>query len=602
MPEIAQNLEKDLMSKRAKNCAEINPSDLIELPTSYQMALFSDGHKEKDAAKCLPLSTLSVRIAEVSNRLTLLEGFEKLKNDLKTQKVETASANKALANEAGKDFKENLQIASDFYILLNTVTPKDEMLLPLLQAIPEAKRSSAADLNNEIKKFCEKKSELVVCQNTFSVSEASFSEINELLKKKITDKQIEEWQNAMAIAKKDGSEYSFAQMKADLDSSLSKIGSTQTMSASELKAIQSLPDFENKKSGLKFIDNMAASKKEAGMDNQITKSKFDNLVDELRVRQQEEIKSKISLIWLDYNDSQSALSDEEAAACSAHADYANAPKCVAAFEKMAKTLEGGKKAQLLQATSSLKSSLDYVDHLGNAKKSCAESSESCEKELTGNKIELLDELAVLKKLEERIVEENKELKTLRNFAIESLDSQKCLQKATTYVGECDAELTPYLSREAESLAISGAQIAMVYTLPKDEADKTNIDEICDNKDELKLVEEQLCKVRDGESINKTKSEKPKTAPLDLDYHVDTDPGTNYNPTRAAITQGLSNIFGQAANMLRSSMSPYPQYSYMNPAASRPLSISDSVIRSAQVQSGYGVYSAYTPSMSRYFSK
>lgn len=591
------------MGMKMKDCDKVSGETLNLESEKPLTGLTAKQIEQANLAQCDQLSVLKGKIENLQNRLVLVEGFKKLKNDLESQKSETSNTDQKISQGAAKKFKENLEIASSLDLLLNTPVSEGESLLQALAKEKPETRSTPDSFRKSLAKVCGKGSELPAC--TTQISDIAINEINALIAEPITDKKLKEWQSALSIAKKkDGTLWSFSSMYSEMNEGLSKIESKSALSRAEIAVIQALPDFTDAPSGLKFIDDLKTGTPKKLMSNEISKQNFGALLTELQTRQQEQVKNKVSLSWIEFDTSHDFVTDEalKAKCAEAYINYSSAAACVDGLEMMAKGLAPGERQTTLnKLIDNLKSSVKYETHLAGVKTQCASETESCANELHLDEVALLSELQILKKIEERIIKENDKLRTFRNFALEANDSQKCLSKLDINIGECSDELKDMISKEAHSLTIDTMKLTIAMAV--EDGTPSDITSMCEDKDEPKfnILYRELCDVKDGKSINKKKEEEKKSGP-DINYKVETNPGDNYSPTRAALTQGLASLLGTAANMFSSPVTPYPMYNYMNPMATRPLSISDSIISSAHSQSGYGVYSAVTPSMSRYFSK
>ncbi len=592
MPDVARKLEVELMGKIMKSCAEVKATDIYPEISEEQKKFY-------EKSKCDQLSALKMKTDDLENRILLLQGFKKLKLDIEKQKAETSAPSPVVAQEAAKKFKKNLEIASALEVLISTPSSDEESMIQALSKTTE--KDSPEKLKASIEAFCKKDKSLAACSR--EISPEAINEIVQLIKDPVTPEKIAEWQKALSIAKKkDGTPWSFSEMYAEMNGALSKMDGKTPLSKAEISVIQSLPDFKDAKTSLAFLNDMKGAKDISLDKGEIAQHGLTSLVSEIHARQQEQVKNKVSLTWIEFNKFQDNITDADlkSKCVNAYKNYPDAASCVRGLKMMAAGIENDEERQttLENMVESLESTLRYEEHLAGLEKLCATAnSEECKSDLYLNEDKLLDELNVLKRIEAQVLKENEELKTFRNYALEALDTQGCATKLAVDVNECNNALIP---KELQSLTAETIKLSLMMSA-EEKVTATDITAFC-KPGEQRLEFEDLCKVAKGESVNKDKQQEEKKGPKDVKYTAQTDPGSNYNPTRAALSQGLASLLGAAGSLFSNPVNPYPQYPYMNPMANRPLSISDGIISSAQMQSGYGTYSALTPSMSRYFSK
>jgi hypothetical protein len=594
---VVQNLETSLMDKRADKCDQNTAEQLLPGNSADQKKLIEE-------SRCQSLAVLESRIRDLENEHSLLMGFQKLKDELQTQQKKIGTT--PLLPEAlkiGVNFKDNLIIAQSLELMLNTSDDQGVAFISSLKKIPVDKRADAKALKEQIAILCKGvKAQTGACSEDFNPSDKAVVEINALIEKDFNQDSFNNWRDALKIQKKDAKPdetYSFNEMLTAL-----KDAKTDTdqlgLTPDEIKIIRSLPDFKSS-NGIS-LDNLNAGK--WGLDNQNALEKFKSLTSDLQTRQELEVRSKVALAWSEYRSSAADLSDDQKTKCNAAVtDYSSAEACMVVLKQIKdKNLDpGDRKTKLSQL-------LDSFDHIKNYRKKIAETNDNCftgsisalkssatlstkcDIQLDKNDSDILLDILALRAVKDKIIDENKNLFTFRNYAVENLDSQKCANKEPSSVGDCYTDLETQVSKQAVALLKTGMDIAVVYETPDS---KTDIKDLCASKTiQLTANESYLCDPPKGTSPDRKMPDHSKDA-----YVAPNEVPGGSHEVRDAFTQGAGSLLGNITRMFynQNQMSPYPTYNYWTPNSSQPLlSVSDSILYPARVYGGYGLYMSSTP--------
>lgn len=582
-----QEFDLKIAKDIAPDCQKLN----VEDEKAFSKEIFSE-------YKCEGFSAIEAKIQELESRLDFLNGFEKLKADLKAQKEKVDDKSLKTAQVAGLNFKDGLITAQSLELLLNAEDEDGDSLFLKLRKVPLEKRKDQKLFQTMLSDFCKKdfKDQAACNKDFWAPSDKTIEEINALLDKKETnEKEIESWRSALAIKKKDNSAYSFTEMRQQLSKNLPE-SSEKALTRTQLKAIKDLPDFKNAK-GLEFL-NLEASKKELLKDS--AKYQFNFLVEDLKKRQEFEAQSKLSLLLGEFK---SNLTSSEVNSCQdAKINFSKVGQCLKSLETVESRLSGTPQAHLKKMREVLNISLNYHDSLDELTGLCIQSAEedliNCEKKLNADQAKIQLQIQSLNLLKEKIGIKNQDLMKLRNFAIEKFQKMDCAKSEQSIIDECDGGFILRTSKEVNLLTADAMDISIVYSKKTTE---TDISEICNNPEKKVIRKIPLCAFLTDTTpdVIETKNNEVKEP---ADYIAPTDtPDGGHSASKDAMVYGISNIFGQVANqyMMGNYYSPttsyYPMYNFTPYSVSGfGMSPSDQILFNARYYGGLGFYMPVLP--------
>lgn len=583
---MAPAFEKKLMNKSAQDCSSLSVQSLMG---STDDSLKSNVEKYR----CNELSLIEADLKRLQSELDLLQGFQKLKADIKAEKEKLGSTVLISAQTAGKNFTDGVITAQSMELLFSDQLSPDflKSLKEKLANLPEKDRSDPGIFINKVKSLCPSKivTQVSACHSSFKPTSEAVKEINEFLKKgDPTAESIKAWKEALSIKKVDGGDYSFAQMYEDLKDALPKLEAEDLLlTKAELKALQNLPDFEDA-SKLGSLAALKANRKSFKLQELMEEAKFLN--GDLKARSQFEIQNKVSLAWSNIA-ADITLSAEEKTACdSAHKTYEQAALCLKAFKKaLPNTSANSAKNYLEKLDESLRATQSHMDLLTKVENECLNStllkqvrnkgvfSSECEALLPDVDSELAKkqkEVLVLNALKNQIGKENDRLMTFRNYVIEKLAKNNCAIAANASIDFCPTDLTLNSAREALVLSSDVMKIALVHDDLKRE---TDILEYCD-EDKLLSDESRLC---DSEDADEDKEEvkvpvevklpetKESAAQLDTTRNGSGETSTAWRQGLVGLGTTLAGgLFGNqnqyGYNPYMYNFSAYPSFGYGSP--------------------------------------
>lgn len=537
----------------APSCGELGRI-IQEFETDLQRSALSDcKNKEKEFEttylkdnRCLDLGVIWAREEKLKNELTVLIGIEKLKAAIESSKI--AAANGSIP--AGEKFVTSLHTAEAL-----------ELLIKKPDLIKELKKESSltdSSLKNSVTKLCkdEKKDEINACNPTiFSLTPEASRELVALINNNDpTEQEIKKWQDQLAIKRKNSqdnedeqaqnSDYSFHQMRRELQSSFDKIDKKEIMGREHLNAIKKLDDFETAK-GFSFVENIAGLK-----DKNKAKILFDQLLTlmgDAKLRVEFDTQNKISVAYQSYKD-KIKLGEKEAISCQNSKDsFEDVMSCHEALKKAQKDLGQEDLKSLLNAT---ESSINYADKLTQVALECKNQYEKnqtipqdCFSTISKDMKALQDEMLELNKLKEKIAEENEDKLLFRQFALEKWHQAGCGSR-TSLMDQCD-ESDSAVSKEAFLLAGTGMDIAVLFA-PQSETEE-KVSEICEDEQKKKRTryEALLCETF---SSDETSPIVTDNSPKDPDGPTAApDGGHQKAAIRDAWLGGLGNLLGTGLN-------------------------------------------------------
>lgn len=618
--EIVKHYELKLMSQGLKEdktnvCTTKNTAPSGKAPTTAKLL---EKHSklsasQKDALEefgCSNLATLEARIANLENEQSLLTGFKKMQADLLANKKGAGSKDPKFAKRAGLNFVNGLNAAKNLEAILETGD-----LIKALKGVPATERATVDKFKAQVAKLCDKNTNAACDKTSFDPNEEAIAAINELLDNSdVSDATISNWKNSLKIKKEDDSAYSFTKMSQELHSSVGALEAGKLkFTNAELKSIAALPDFKDA-SGVGF-----SSMKE-DMKPVIVLQKYESYVRGLQKRQELELQGKVTVMWHEIKSEKfiSSLSPDIVNLCqNAKNDISYSMSCVEAIDKaQAEARKNGqgntdKTARFEDFKKAFDVSKNYLRSIGNQYASCfevpinetiktsGELPRPC-KSAIGDidpRLSVIDsDLQALYLLREEIADKNKDLITLRNYALDQFANHKC---GTVFQDEidCPAEKLK-VSDPAEVLASDVSQIMVVRTKSPDKVATSEAVKVLCAQGNFSFKSD-LCALGD-----KFPTPTVKNSPTKINREADkfdapvTAPDGGFDPADEAIKQGVAQmskeIFGQWWNgkMAQMYAPPYNPYLY-NYHSSMPntsmWNLSDQVLFNARHYGGYGYY-------------
>jgi hypothetical protein len=580
--DIAADLEKSIQSKHfaPEVCDKM---DAAALGLSADSFVFSADWDYR----CKDYSAIDLQLKSIENEIALLKGIESLKTEIKEGLATIAKVkNPEQAKEASASFVKNLDVARSIELFLGTNNAQSENIL---SKIVEDKagwvdlNSFAGRLREHCKSFSQKGT---VCEKGFVLTEETFKEINDFIKigknteRKFSKNQIEDLTSAMAI-KKGEEKYSFALLSSEIGA----LGDNGLLASEDIQKIKELPELANDK-GFDFLKKLKSSIKdikesEGLVHAQATPTRFTAILNDLKKRQEWEMKSKFSLVMNQYGEH---LPDEVAEVCSSARELKGSiEECLTPLQK-SKKLKAFEQAAVVDLIAEFKYGEAQVTKLNDLLKDCIPDQTlvypaKCEGIITQQMADLTAKAQVLNTLKAKHLQANADLITFRNFALEKLHSKECMNAGESNITDCYADIGN-ISREAIVLSKDAKDIIYVFEKP---AAPTEVEELCLNNDVKVSFKKDLCKL--------TEEDPSKKKSNDDNYEAQVSPDSSGNPMGQALFDLGSSILNSIAGYMAppvQQMNPYgPVFPYVQPIA-QPKDIS-SQIMDPYLSSGFGNY-------------
>jgi hypothetical protein len=561
--------------------------------------------------KCSPLGVLEERAKTLENQISLIGGFQILKNEIRQNKEAAAEENLSKAQRAAKDLKRSLGTAQAFDLLINTAGPQP--ILRQLKEIPEENRNSPAKLLSALGTLCSnrqgrERNAQDACSQQFSPDEESVKELNAVISQAaLTDAELASMATALAINRADGTAWSFREMHSELVQAVPKIRDGRlTLTRSELNAIKNIPDFQDV-AALPFLSALKTAK--AGMKTHTALEKFKFVAEDLKERLKTESRSKIAWLWKEVKSSGITLTPEQTAGCDQSLrDFSQAKSCWSAIASQKETISAqnaDKKSYITKLEHGLGSSLRYLDSFDEVSRclnpeqgqtalalsNTGDELSNCSSlnMLNADLEKIQNELLVINGLREKIASQNQRDMQFRNFAIEKLSSMNCAVRESSVV-ECEDHPLLKVAPEALNLISDVAGMSVVHSNP---ATATDLEVLCEESSGS--METDLCSFYDSPPANPNVTDRPAPPSPDSPYVEVRDAR---DPSREAFTEGLRNIGWGIVNQLQQrplmypnpylNFNPYP-YNYSPFAGTGGMSPSDQILFNARFYGGYGYY-------------
>ncbi len=604
LSKILQSLEQDLAMSSITNVpGGCNTYINQEIPEN-QKGYF-------DEKKCDTLNTIETELRSLENQEGILKGLQRLRLDIQASLDKTKKTTGLAAAIAGEEFVQKLNIGQSFETILRLDI---DLRLKFESEIKGKDIDTAEEMKAQFFSFCnnpEIKSQIKPGQHTFcepglfNPSDAAVKELNLYLHEfaspvsdeisKAESKKREE----EALSNKDskGDPVSFTEMTQKLVEELSKSTNTdektaglalakltkdesQSLSRDELKAVQKLGSFTKDHDALK---------------NKISSERYKFLLDDIKKRQELEIRSKASILISQYGTKLS--SDQQLKCAKTKSDINVAKDCLELLDQSYGT-NGTAETDVHKGVKALSASLLYLNTLQEMQNKCTGAEKNPLPDICSNpdfNVEDFDSLYKnihsLNLIRAQIISENKKQADLKNFTLATMmKMDNCLTSEQTEIEFCEAE--PKLNTEAISLSSDILDISIVIGKSNENSSKPDISEIC-KTDGKNHDEKRLCAVLTGPPASETPLEIPKKE--NKEEEVFTTPGKR---EESSIADKIGSVFGFVQQVLASPSSVPPIYPMIPPpgfaspyanGGGGAMSISDRILAPAVFQGGFGFY-------------
>lgn len=611
LKQIAGDLEKAIQSKRfsAETCNQMDPvslglpADSIGFPVTAPASNVPTKVDKKLAGawdyRCKDLAAIDLQLKSIENEIALLKGIDSLKTEITTG-VETLKNYKDedKVKEASASFIKNLDVARSLELFLKTSNTKAENILGKVASDPDWKDTT--DLNGFaviLRRYCggfpQKET---VCEKNFALTEETFKEIKGFIstgkntERKFNKNQIKDLTEAFSI-KKGEEAYSFGTLASELKG----LQTNGLLAEEDIQAIKELPPLSNDKS-FDFLKNMKKSidvikGSEGFVKAQATPSRFASVLNDLKNRQEWEMKSKLSLVLHQYS---ASLPAEVADVCNnARALKGSIEDCLKPLKK-SKDLQSFQQAAVDDLITEFKYGQNQVDKLDKMIATCIPQKDlvypaECEGIVTQQMADLVAKSQVLNALKAKHIQASPDLITFRNFALEKLHSGECMTSGESNVDSCYADLGN-ISREAITLSGEASDIMYVFEKPKED---TVVQQLClDSKEDVPF-KKALCELKDEDPSKKSGKQRIES------FEAPVSPDNNNSMGKALVDLGssvLNSIAGYMAPPMNQGINPYgpPTFPYTMPPARDSLDY---------IKSSYPSFGSYqlTPGLMPYSS-
>ena len=591
----ANDLEKAIQSKRftTEECLIMDPKEFTLPDFDY---------------RCKDLSAIDTQLKSIENEIALLNGIASLKTEIKDgiATLKKFEQNPAQAKEASVSFVKNLNIATSLERFLATTNTKSENILSAVVA-DKAGWTDRASFIGLLRKYCGGFPQKgTVCEQGFDLTEETFKEINDFVtigkdtKRKFDKSQIKDLKDALAVTKANGKGlevgkiYSFGQLALELKD----IKTDGLLSAEHMQVIKNLPELSNSKS-FNFIKDMKDSIKvlkgsEGLMATQAIPSRFTALLNDLKNRQEWEMKSKVSLVLNQYEKDYLPADSKDKCDKARGLEKDSIAACLSPLSTNLKL-----HTHEQRAVDDLISEFEYgqkqISTLDELIKDCIPNEaltypEKCEGIVSKQMADLVAKSNILTALKAKHIQSSPDLFTFRNFALEKLHSGGCMTSTESNI-TCDKELGN-ISKEAITLSGDAGDIIHVFAKPKD---ATVIAQLCLESKEANIPGKTfLCEIKDEVVVKKSENNDSYEAPVSPENSNRT--GQAWFDLGSSI---LNSVAGYLAPKPMAPINPYgPVYPYVQPMYA-PQDIS-SKIMDPYLSHGFGNYYS-TPGVMPYSS-
>jgi hypothetical protein len=427
-----------------------------------------------------------------------------------------------------------------------------------------------------------------VCEKGYSLNQDTFKEIKDFIKvgktteRKFNKSQIKDLTNALAINKGED-KYSFE----ELNNALKGLQPNGLLALEDIQTIKALPELSNDKSFdflKKMKESIAAMKESEGLVKaKSIPSHFKSLLNDLKKRQEWEMKSKMSLVLGQYESELPASGSDNCT--NARELKGNIEECLTPLTTNEK-LKSYQKSAVGDLIAEFDHGQKHIAKLDQLLSECIPEEgltypEKCEGYITVKMADLVAKSNVLMALKAKNIQADPDLVSLRDFALEKLHSEPCnAPSEESNIVSCEGGLGN-ISLQAIVLSGEAKDIIHVYEKP---ASPTTIQEICANKKDKSNYIEDLCSIKDEAPSKSSKKSFDS-------YEAPVSPENSNQGGKALIDLGssiLNSIAGYLAPPPPPMINPYaPIFPYTQPTA-RPRDITNQIM-DPYVSHGFGNY-------------
>lgn len=597
---IVSSMEKNLQTKSAKSCQELDIAQLFPKAISSELTAVFDENK------CQPLYQIETKIAELENQEALLLGFEKLKNHMQeTQEILSTERKAELVQASAKSFTQALNTAQTIELMLNTKMPGEEASFIQMLAVEEDDQwSNVSKLKSLASRFCEKmgqkKQNYPVCSEAFMPNEQTHKELKELLSsRRLTHDQAREWRESLMIQTQDGKAYSFTTMAASLEDDYAKMISGEKLNNEQFARLRALERFRSNPK-FSFLNKLPEARK----DQNIITDRMKYHAINLSKRQETEVNAKMSLVA---SLNKNLMGPDEQNACAntkilSDLDQLCLSALRSAHNRLKQTQTNDQVSQLGEAIASFEKSDSYSKKLKDLASVCESNPSTCAEGLPLNLANVSDELSALRIIKESISKEQMQNMDFRNFAIsrwthncsEQIDAQKSI------IEECNDTLSQ-IAPEMFKLTNSILDISVTID-PKKAPAADKIKTLCEDESVKKLQDQKRLCAFFEDSVSdelpppdKSTNEAKKKAESYM-APVEAPDGGN-SSTRDAWLRGLATIANTAVGAylnnpnqgyFNMNTNPY-MYNYAPYSLTAGMGTADAILFNARYYGAYGLY-------------
>ena len=593
LKQIAGELEKTIQTKRFTDCEKMDPKEFTLPDFDY---------------RCKDLSAIDTQLKSIENEIALLNGITSLTTEIKDGLVtlKKFEENPAQAQKASVTLVKNLNVATSLERFLATTNTKSENILSAVAA-DKAGWTDRASFIGLLRKYCGAFPQKgTVCEQGFDLTEETFKEINDFViigkdtKRKFDKSQIKDLKDALAVTKVSGKGmeagkiYSFGQLALELKD----IKTDGLLSAEHMQVIKNLPELSNSKS-FNFIKDMKDSIKvlkgsEALMATQAIPSRFTALLNDLKNRQEWEMKSKVSLVLNQYEKDYLPADSKDKCDKARGLEKDSIAACLSPLSTNLK-LQSHERMAVGDLISEFEYGQKQITTLDELIKDCIPNEAltyppKCDTIVSKQMADLVAKSNILNALKAKHIQSSPDLFTFRNFALEKLHSGECMTSTESNI-TCDKVLGN-ISKEAITLSGDASDIIHVFAKPKD---ATVIAQLClDSKEANIPGKAALCEIKDEVVVKKSENNDSYEAPVSPENSNRT--GQAWFDLGSSI---LNSVAGYLAPKPMAPINPYgPVYPYEQPMYA-PQDIS-SKIMDPYLSHGFGNYYS-TPGVMPYSS-
>ncbi len=622
---IVGGYERELLSTKYTECnTESLTVDGVE--SDFLTSILEDSGK---SMKCAPLGVIEERIKTLDNELALLQGFEKLKNDIRTNKDETQNPSLTKAQRAAVDLERSLKTAQAFDLLLGVDGDKfdsETHIMRQLAGITAEQRNTPEKFKTVLREFCRNRPGRIAgtrdaCGAGFQPDQAAVDEMNGLLGARMSPELIAQWKQALTIKKANGDSWTFAAMYRELNDLVPALkNGRMTLRRDQLDLIKNLPDF-NEADALPILESIRKLK--SGVAIHTTLEGFQDFAEDLKERAKVEARSKISWVLGTVKDA-ITLSPEERSACDTFTagtlnGFGDSRQAKDEFHQKTKACWNGivankdslnanqpAKNLVFHMEKSLKSTLSYIDQFdqinlcldpqngaattplqeanaGQALTNCSELNM-----LSSELKNITDELKIMNALRDRLLPQTERDKKFRNFAVQKMNAMNCANKSSSLI-TCEEELLVNMSPEIFSLTSEVLGMSLTFAPTEPAEDMTAV---CD--DEQPGREATLCTFFDSppENPNQSAGLPSSESPyVNVRNARDRDAEANRENITMLGMAAVQQILNPPMSPLYSPGTNYnsPYYNYSPFGYGGYLSPSDKILYGARYYGGYGIY-------------